>query len=190
MFTPVVFYILLFFAVLILCRYMTSHGVWSFPVVSVYCLFYCWFELSSLLIHCLSFQLSVCPSGEEEYKFNIVWWCMIVNGGLFGTFDIPLHSVWIWCDFCSVSVCSIWIYIINKDWQTTAIYEDWQTMAIYEDWQTIAIYVILIMIYESCHLRDMIHKSGSQRASDETALRCNNINIFISKLKTFLFTQA
>jgi len=40
------------------------------------------------------------------------------------------------------------------------------------------------------HLRDMIHISGSQRASDETASRCNNINIFKSKLKTFLFTQA
>jgi len=40
------------------------------------------------------------------------------------------------------------------------------------------------------HLRDMIHISGSQRASDETASRCNNNNIFKSKLKTFLFTQA
>jgi len=40
------------------------------------------------------------------------------------------------------------------------------------------------------HLRDMIHMSGSQRAFNVTASRCDNINISKSKLKTFLFTQA
>jgi len=39
-------------------------------------------------------------------------------------------------------------------------------------------------------MRDMIRKSGSQRAFDARASRCDSNNIFNSKFKTFLFTQA